>query len=142
MCSYGNKVKQGFTLMEMVLVLMIMGVILQASLSLIVTYQKTDEIIEKDRQAEGYLWLNVLQEDLKHFTIQEVYSDFLLIQRVDSQEVYTIILKEGVIYKTPGYQPYLYGVSAWRLEALEDCLYVEILFDNEETFYGYLFTAV
>lgn len=132
---------QGFTLLECLMSLFVVALITQALLLAVQSYQRVDEAVRNDYSARWYQFLSVLEQELVDYRLVDVESNRIRIQ--DAQgEIYTLLHKNHKIYKTRGFQPFLYEVKRWKVGYEAPFLAVVVEFDNGETYSGSVYLEV
>lgn len=128
--------RKGFTLLEALLSLFIIGLITQLLVVSLQSYRRIDQTMRADYSAQWYNFLAVFEREMMRYQVKEVTPQSLMIEEIESKQPYSIILKNNKIYKTTGYQPFLYHVTQWQLGYSEPFLQVEVEFDNGQQFNG------
>lgn len=130
--------KSAFTLLEMIFVLFITGLISQTLLSCIQIYQRFDQTLREDYSLTWQHFLIVLEREIQLYPQCQASEDFIYIADPPRQESYTIILNNNKLYKTPGFQPFLYQVKSWWLNDLGDVIEIQVVFQNDQSYQGWI----
>lgn len=135
------KSKRGFTLLECVVSLFVIGLIMQALLLAVQSYRQIDEAIRTDYTARWYQFLAVLEQEMADYRLVAVENDRFVIRDRTGQN-FMMLHKNHKIYKIRGYQPFLYEVRGWQIGYDAPFLAIVVEFDNGQVFSGSIYLEV
>lgn len=130
--------KSAFTLLEMTFVIFIIGLISQTLLTSIQIYQKFDQALRDDQSLTWQHFLIVLEREIQLYPSCQAQEDYIQITNPSRKETYQIILNNHKVYKTPGYQPFLFEVKSWWLNDLGDVIELQVVFQNDQSYQGWI----
>lgn len=128
--------QNGFTLIEAIISLLIVGLIIHAIQSTFITYKQFYIQQEQDRLLDWQQFLILLEKELNVYRVEKVYDNYLRIAEIASphkQEL--IVLNRETIYKT-SYQPLLFGVNQWQLTQFDNQLFISAKLTNNQWYSG------
>ena len=125
----------GFTFIECLLALLILSLMLHASAICMQHYQQITMTQREDHTVEWHNFVILFEQELAQFELDTLTSNRLIVQTKGKQKTHaTISLQQHKIYKTPGFQPYLYHVSHWHLAYDAPFLTIQVTFTNQQRF--------
>lgn len=133
--------RRGFTLLECVVSLFVIGLVMQTLLLAVQSYRQVDEAIRVDYTARWYQFLAVLEQEMADYQLVAVDNDRFVIRNHAGQN-FTMLHKNHKIYKIRGYQPFLYEVREWQLGYDAPFLAIVVEFDNGQVFSGLIYLEV
>ena len=133
--KHGPAPSSGFSFVECLIALLVLSLMLHAGASCWQHYQQLTDIQRQDHTVEWHNFVILLEQELTQFYPIRVQTHRLIIQpKAQPNQRAEIIQKQQKIYKSPGFQPYLYDVAAWQLSYTEPFLTIHLTFTNQQQF--------
>lgn len=130
------KNKSGFTLIESLLSLLLIGIITQTLMLSIQSYRRVDTQIREDYSAQWHQFIALIERELALYSLVDLSDGGLVIEEKTTGKQYDIVLRNNKIYKRKGHQPLLYEVTKWELNYEAPFLNIVIEFENGQQFGG------
>ncbi|WP_162890809.1 ComGF family competence protein [Suicoccus acidiformans] len=127
-----------FTLVELLLGLLIFSMIMQTISMSLRTYQSIEGRILEDRSQDWHLFLNLLEAELEHYTVEGIEGGRVYLKEPQSGKVSWIELNRGRLVKRPGWQTYLMEVDTWSAQWQGEFIYLEVSLANGQTYQGHI----
>lgn len=128
--------RNGFTLIEAIISLLIIGLIIHAIQTSFSTYRHLYTQQTEDRLVEWQQFLILLEQELNHYQVDDVFDQYLRIsEKSPPHKQELVVLNRETIYKT-SYQPLLFGVRQWQLARYNNQLVISALLTNNQWYTG------
>lgn len=134
-----NLSKQGFTMIEILLALLVLSLIMQSVYNLVATANRSVHQVNHDETANFQQFLVLLDQELDRYYLEDIGNKRLFIQDPETKQASEIIQNNFKIYKQPGHQPYLYNVLYWDLVYQAPFLEIVVTFKNQQSFKGQIY---
>ncbi|MBG9982502.1 ComGF family competence protein [Aerococcaceae bacterium DSM 111020] len=118
--------------------LLIVSMIMHLMYLSVSNYQQIYNIHHSSHDIDWQQFLIMLEKELEQYEVWDVDENSLYLIKNSDQKHLILKHQNHQIYLTPGYHPLLFEVASWQLHTWDDFLFIELIFDNGEYFYGYV----
>lgn len=126
-----------FSLLECLITLLVTAMILFSLSTSLQFYRHWHQTQFADQTSHWHHLCLLLENELQHFKLISVQSNTLIL--ANEQQRYSLVLRRGTLYKTPGYHPYAFHIHKWYLAYEASILTMTITYDNGQTFTSYFY---
>lgn len=129
--------KSGFTLLEVIVSLLIVGLMMQSISVIYSSYRQVNEIVEQDYRLNFLHFVTMLESELNYYQFDSIqYGRIYLRDKDHPSKIQYIAHDRQRIVKKPGTQIILYEVRHWNVYEAHQILFIEVEFLNGQQYFA------
>lgn len=132
--SYLKFNNKAMILLEALMSLLIISLMMHGIYQIIFQYQRVRLAQTEDLTADWHQFLALLEAELSLYEVRDVEEEVIYLANDRGQ--YQIVLENQKIYKKPGHHPYAYQVESWTLIQRDNVIEIEMIYLNQQRFWG------